>query len=201
MDSIENNTVPDYGQVSNNMDIEQYLTDIVRDIAQNGQNSEVLKSNALEILAYADTDILNKVKYKLAVEDKNLTNKLERSLPALSKDYPELIILRNTTPLSQMKISDTQNYSTNPIKTVEQIQQQNVLKRLIPDNQVQSKDIRHPLNPTTIYSLQANNTPTERLENIPAYIQNISVPDKPNQERERILITPNPYVNIPKLNM
>ena len=38
MDSIENNTVPDYGQVSNNMDIEQYLTDIVRDIAINGQN-------------------------------------------------------------------------------------------------------------------------------------------------------------------
>lgn len=92
------------------------LEDVVKD-----PKSKILAGNP-PWLATLDTKVIDEAKQLLAQYEPQTVQKLEQMLPQLEQKCPDLAVLKQTTPFSQMKITPVQNPvnpagTTNPVNT------------------------------------------------------------------------------------
>ena len=109
-------------------DIVEITVNAFKDIANCGENSLFVKN--VSWLGELPLEIFNYAKYILHQNDPDVAMKFERMLPKLQRHCPEISVLRQTIPYSQMKyppplsvkilnpkIPDKKNFETaNPIR-------------------------------------------------------------------------------------
>lgn len=91
---LKNSTMPP-------LDIIEITVNAFKDIASCGENSLFLKN--ISWLNELPLEIFNYAKYIFYQEEPDLALQFERKLPQLQRICPEINILRQTTPFSQMK--------------------------------------------------------------------------------------------------
>lgn len=153
----------------------EFTTRAFEDIVYNGENSIFVQENNKQWLTEMPHEIFDAAKYKLAQKDPELVLKLERSIPKLERNCPEIRILRQTIPYFQMKYEPELPPRINlqqPPGISQQLPSAAAVKRM--SNPIK----RQELSVGTIYSLAANGSRLEDTSQV--YDYNKITITKPN---------------------